>query len=145
MKPQHDFHAYAPAGVTPDVIRVLLSLGMEQRPIVYARLTGDDGDGVPVVCSAPGCGAVVPLCQAHGGRIEHNYTAGIAPASRCVHPLADSGQHFACSLDHLRAALFDCWDSHLRPAVDANIAALATWQVRQALPAPQQEAPHDPA
>lgn len=138
----HDFRRY---GLSGDHVSVLLRLPMAHRPTVYAGLTGDDGDGCPVVCSAPGCGTVLPLRAAHGGRIEHNYTAGILPASRCAHPLADSGQHFACSLDHLRAALIACWDSHLRPAVDANMTALATWQARQALPAPHQEAPHDPA
>jgi len=131
----HDFRAYAPAGVTPDVVRVLLSIPMDQRLVTYARLTGDDGDGAPVICSAPGCGAVVPLRQAHCGRIEHNYTADIAPASRCGHALADSGQHFACSLEHLRAVLFECWDSHLTPQVNANLSALA--QLRAA-PPPQE-------
>lgn len=118
----HDFRRY---GLSADAVGILLRTGMHERPNAYAGATGDDGDGCPVVCGAPGCGAIVPLRLAHAGRIEHNYTAGIDPASRCAHPHADSGQHFGCSLEHLRAALVECFDNHLLPQVQASQTALA--------------------
>ena len=138
----HDFRAYAPAGVTPDVVRLLLAMQIDQRQATYARLTGDDVDGCPVRCGAPGCLAEIPLCQAHVARVkvEHNYTAGIEPIIDCSHELAFSGQHCGCSLAHLRAAVIECWDNHLTPRIQANVDALARWRAANAPRSPTEEA-----
>ena len=114
----HDFRAWR---LSPDVVHLLLALPMHTRPAAYARVTGDDGDGCPVVCGDPACGAVLPLRASHSAIVAHRYTAGLAPVL-CAHETADSGQHFACSLDHLRNALLACWDTHITPRVSAQLA-----------------------
>ncbi len=119
QQPQpHDFRK---VGLPSAEVSMLLKVPMHTRPTLYTHWTGDDGDGCPVRCAAPGCGAVIPLCLSHAGRIEHNYTTGVTGIGRCVHELADSGQHFGCCLDHLRAALIACWDEHTTPKLQAAL------------------------
>jgi len=114
--PPHDYRAFH---LSPEVVQLLLALPMHTRPDVYARLTGDDGDGCPVQCGDPACGAVIPLAQSESAIVAHRYTAGLAPVL-CGHPTADSGQHFACSIEHLTNALDACWRDHIRPGLRAQ-------------------------
>ena len=117
--PPHDYRVFFDNPLHDEALRLLLLTPMSARPVSYARLTGDDGDGCPVQCGDPACCAIIPLATSESAISAHRYTAGLAPVL-CGHPTADSGQHFACSIDHLTNALDACWRDHIRPGLRAQ-------------------------
>lgn len=121
----HDFRRYS---LSADLITALLAIPMRYRPDAYANMTGDDGDGAPVICGAHGCGARIPMRQAHSA-IALEYRYGVradgygAELQTCQHESSDhDGQHWGCSTAHLAAALHECVDAHIMPRVTAALA-----------------------
>ena len=107
------------ASMTAAVLRI----PMHSRPQVWASLTSQPGDTCPVVCGAPGCGRIHALRDSLSPIVAVRYGGlGVDPTS-CEHETADSGQHFACCVEHLHAVVAHCWQEHIYPAHAQRVAA----------------------